>query len=242
MELYGKDRVWPFAQGGGATIGGATLFFLAAVTIYVLLPAFWSGALLVLVAFLWLAILYFFRDPNRTTDAAAGTVIGPGDGRVVAIVDEEESDYLFAPCKRISIFLSVTDVHVQRTPIGGRVAAVTQRPGKYLQAFRPEASTVNEHIAMQLDTPYGQVLVKQIAGILARRCVNYASPGDRLATGQRFGLIRFGSRVDLFLPPDADIVAAVGDRVIAGVTPLAHLALRAASPQRPAGARVGATD
>ena len=229
MENYGNDRVWPFAQGGGATIAGATLIAAAALLLYWVAPALWSAALLALILFVWLVVLYFFRDPRRVSTAPAGTVVGPGDGKVVAIVDEVEAEYLHAPCKRISIFLSLTDVHVQRTPLGGRVSAVTHRPGKYLQAFRPEASTVNEHIAMVLETPYGPVLVKQIAGILARRCVNYANPGDALATGQRFGLIRFGSRVDLFLPPTADIVVSVGDRVVAGVTPLARLAATAAA-------------
>ena len=117
------------------------------------------------------------------------------------------------------MFLDVTDVHVQRVPLGGKVTVVDHVPGKKLQAFRPEASTENEFIAMGLDTPYGEILVKQIAGILARRCVNYASVGDSLTTGQRYGLIRFGSRIDLYFPTDAELLVEIGDRVYGGLNP-----------------------
>lgn len=223
MQKYGTDRTWPFAQGGGLTIIIVTTVALTALVLYLVAPAFWSGALLAVAAFLWLLILYFFRDPNRTLDTPEGVVVSPGDGKVVAIVDdEEESTYLNRRCRRISLFLSITDVHVQRVPVAGKVVEVTHRPGRFLQAFRPEASTVNEHIAMVLETPFGPVLVKQIAGIVARRCVNYMSPGDEVATGQRFGLIRFGSRVDLYLPPSAEIVTEIGTQAYGGVTELAR--------------------
>ena len=115
------------------------------------------------------------------------------------------------------------NVHVQRIPITGTVKMVRHQPGRFLQAFRPEASSVNEYIAMLIQTTFGPVLVKQIAGIMARRCVNDAHPGDIVNGGQRFGMIKFGSRVDLFIAPAAEILVTVGDRVIGGVTPVARL-------------------
>jgi phosphatidylserine decarboxylase len=222
MKKYGADRNWPFAEGGGATILVATAFFVGAAVLWFWRPGWLSGPLLVLATALWLLILYFFRDPKRQSPAEPGVVFSPGDGEVVAVVEGCEERYLKETVRRVSIFLSVTDVHVQRSPVTGRVALVEHRPGKFLQAFRPEASEVNESIAMIIEGEYGRVLVKQIAGILARRCVNYAQVGDELAAGQRFGLIRFGSRVDLFLPLEAQVVVAVGDRVVGGLTPIAR--------------------
>ncbi|HSM55333.1 MAG TPA: phosphatidylserine decarboxylase [Candidatus Sulfomarinibacteraceae bacterium] len=182
-----------------------------------------TRAIAALGAVIWALVLYFFRDPNRNVAHAPGLVVSAGDGEIVDIRREREDEYLRAEAIRISTFLSITDVHVQRAPISGRVTQVTHRPGRFLQAFRPEASTENEHIAMTIETPQGPVLVKQIAGIMARRCVNYVQPGVCVQTGQRFGLIRFGSRVDLFLPPTAEILVGIGAKVKGGLTPVAHL-------------------
>ena len=121
------------------------------------------------------------------------------------------------------MFLSVWDVHVQRVPLGGKVRRVDFKPGKYLRAILPDASEVNEYIAMTLETDYGKICVKQISGIMARKCVNFAQPGDVLETGIRYGLIKFGSRVDLFLPPDTEILVQVGDKVAGGLTRMAQL-------------------
>ncbi|MCA9933479.1 MAG: phosphatidylserine decarboxylase family protein [Anaerolineales bacterium] len=223
MKRYGQDKVWPFAEGGEGTIGVVT----AVATLFLLLHRRFNNgftkALFLLSSGIWLLILYFFRDPNRQTDAKPGLVVSPADGEIVAIIRERENRYLNADTIRISIFLSVTNVHVQRSPLNGRVTLVDHQPGKFLQAFRPEASDINEYIAMIIDTPYGPLLVKQIAGILARRCVNPMQIGDTLQTGQRFGLIRFGSRVDIFLPPNAQLLARIGDTVHGGLTPLAQL-------------------
>ncbi len=182
-----------------------------------------TKALATLTGALWLLILYFFRDPNRTSPNQPGLVVSPADGEIVAIIRERENQHLQADTIRISIFLSVTNVHVQRVPLAGHITQVTHRPGQFLQAFRPEASEVNEAIAMVLETDYGRFLVKQIAGILARRCVNYLQPGDTVETGQRFGLIRFSSRVDLYLPPDAQLLVRIGDKVTGGATPVAQM-------------------
>jgi phosphatidylserine decarboxylase len=145
---------------------------------------------------------------------------------VVEITHEREDYYLKEDIIRISIFLSITDVHVQRVPLGGKVTVIDHQPGQYLQAFKPEASDVNEYIAMVTESGYGRVLIKQIAGILARRCVNYAQPGDTLQTGQRFGLIRFGSRLDLFLPPNAQLLVKIGDKIEGGLTSIAQLKIK----------------
>lgn len=225
MKNYGRDRAWPFAEGGGGTIAFFTILLATAVFLWFQFTNWATGLFLLLTAFLWLLILYFFRDPNRKVEAKPGLVLGPGDGEVVEIVSETEGRYLQAEAIRMSMFLDITDVHVQRVPLAGKVLLVQHQPGKFLQAFRPEASEVNEYIAMVTESDgYGRLLTKQIAGILARRCVNFLKPGDAVQTGQRFGLIRFSSRVDLFLPPSATMLVKVGDRVTGGITPIAQLA------------------
>jgi phosphatidylserine decarboxylase len=224
MTQYGKDRTWPFAEGGGGTIVFFTVLLATAVFLWFQFTNWAAGLFLLLATFLWLLILYFFRDPNREINAKPGLVLGPGDGEVVEITQETESRFLQANVIRMSMFLDITDVHVQRVPLAGTVTLVQHQPGKFLQAFRPEASEVNEFIAMVTDSEgYGRILTKQIAGILARRCLNYLKPGDSVQTGQRFGLIRFSSRVDLFLPPTAQMLVKVGDKVIGGITPIAQL-------------------
>ena len=223
MKEYGADRTWPFAEGGGPTLAVATLVWGAVMALWRARPSVLSRLLAAGTSFVWLLILYFFRDPNRRPVSVPGLVVSAGDGEVMAIVREREEEFLRQATMRISVFLSILDVHVQRAPIDGRVTMVEHRPGKFLQAFRPEASTENEYIATTIETPYGDVLVKQIAGIMARRCVNYTQPGRRVAKGQRFGLIRFGSRVDVFVPAGAQILTAVGHHVQGGLTPIARL-------------------
>ncbi|MFO7539663.1 MAG: phosphatidylserine decarboxylase [Chloroflexota bacterium] len=223
MNHYGTDRWWPFAEGGGTTIVLVSAVYTAAHLLHKRTPSPLTRALSWLMTGLWLLILYFFRDPNRRFSGDPALFLSPGDGEIVDIVQEREERYLQTDVVRISIFLSIFDVHVQRVPIAGRVTAVDHRPGQFLQAFKPEASAVNEYIAMQLETDFGPVLIKQIAGILARRCVNYLRPGQRVARGQRLGLIKFSSRVDIFLPHNAQLLVSVGDKVYGGLTPVARL-------------------
>jgi phosphatidylserine decarboxylase len=224
MTNYGKDRTWPFAEGGGGTIAFFTLLLATAVFLWFQFTNWAAGLFLLLASFLWLLVLYFFRDPNRAIEAKSGLVLGPGDGEVVEISTMTEDRFLQAEVIRMSMFLDITDVHVQRVPLAGKVTLVQRQPGKFLQAFKPEASEVNEFIAMVTESEgYGRILTKQIAGIVARRCLNYLKPGDVVQTGQRFGLIRFSSRVDLFLPPTAHMLVKVGDKIIGGVTPIAQL-------------------
>jgi phosphatidylserine decarboxylase len=184
----------------------------------------WFTGLFFLAALaVWGIVQYFFRDPDRKVVLEPGLVVGPADGVVVDIQKMFDDKHLQAEVVRISMFLSVWDVHVQRVPLGGKVLEVDFKPGKYLRAILPDASEVNEYIAMTIETGFGQVCVKQISGIMARKCVNFARQGDILETGVRYGLIKFGSRVDLFLPPDSAILVNVGDTVRGGLTRLAKL-------------------
>ncbi|HSB32947.1 MAG TPA: phosphatidylserine decarboxylase family protein [Nitrospirota bacterium] len=172
----------------------------------------WRNAGAVLLV-LTLFVLFFFRDPERAVPQGGGVVVSPADGKVIVIKDIYEPDYLKQDVKQISIFLSVFNVHVNRSPIGGTVEVVKYNPGKFHVASVDKASLDNEQTAMVVATGKNRVLVKQIAGLIARRIVCYAKPGDTVKTGERYGLIRFGSRVDLFLPKDAELKVKLGDRI-----------------------------
>ncbi len=161
-----------------------------------------------------LACLGFFRDPERTPPAVPGALVAPADGRVMGIV--EVDDTWVGPAVRMSIFLSPLDVHVNRSPVAGLVRAVDYVPGRFLAAYRPEASEQNERCTVALDGDSARVAVRQISGVLARRIVCRARPGDKLGLGERYGLIRFGSRTDLIVPRGAELRVQVGDRVRGG--------------------------
>ncbi len=164
----------------------------------VLGAALWFAhpAAAVLPALALLFTLWFFRDPARRIPAEANLVVSPADGRVVEISEVEETEFLRAPAHKIGIFLSVFDVHVNRAPCEGTVRAARYRPGRFLDARRPDCGAVNESNTIQV----GDVLVKQIAGAIARRIVCEARPNDVLARGQRYGMIKFGSRTELYIP------------------------------------------
>ena len=217
-------ETWTFRKSQDRTILGTTLLMVLSLIAAILKPGVVTLALLAILLGIWLLVLYFFRDPDRQVLDEPGLVVGPGDGKVVAIEPIHEDGYLKADTVRISIFLSILDVHVQRAPIAGEVTSVEHRPGTFLQAFKPEASKLNDRISMVIESERGRILVDQIAGILARRCINFARLGDRLLTGQRYGLIKFGSRVDLYLPPEAEILVQLGDQVHGGLTPIARFA------------------
>ncbi len=214
---------WTFNKWQEPSILLSALLSCLAILLALIFPGWITTCLLILTLVILGIILYFFRDPDRIVNDKQGLVVGPGDGKVVSIDRVKEDRYLNDETIRISIFLSLFDVHVQRAPLAGEITLVDRQPGKFLQAFRPEASDVNEFIAMRIETPYGSLLVKQIAGILARRCVNYAQPEDKVRTGERYGPIKFGSRIDLYLPLKAEIRVNIGDKVLGGVTPIAQL-------------------
>ena len=165
-------------------------------------------------AVLALAFLAFFRDPDRTAPDLPGAVLAPADGRVMVIT--EALDPWVGPAVRVSIFLSPLDVHVNRAPVGGLVKNVEYVAGRFLAAYRPEASEQNERCAVSLDGDRARVTVTQISGVLARRIVCRVRPGDSLRAGQRYGLIRFGSRTDLVLPRGTELRVRVGERVRGG--------------------------
>ena len=171
---------------------------------------------------LLLFVLNFFRDPERTIPNDERVVVSPGDGKVVEIVEEKDA-LLDEPYRRISIFLNVFNVHVQRTPVAGRIEQIKYNKGKFLNAASHKASLDNEQNSMIIHTGKEKVLVKQIAGLIARRIVCWAKEGDNYNLGQRFGLIRFGSRVDLFLPLNAEIKVSLGDHVSGGSSIIGYL-------------------
>ena len=182
----------------------------------------WPGPATYILAGLMIALfgllLYFFRDPRRISPEGDDLVLAPADGRVVDVRRVQEPQFLEGEGLKISIFMSLFDVHVNRAPVAGKVTSVQHFPGQFLQAFRPEASDVNEHNLVGLEGRHGQVLIKQIAGILARRVVCWVRPGQDLQAGDRLGVIKFGSRVDSYLPLGVEPKVQVGDQTRAGVT------------------------
>ncbi|HEX8010616.1 MAG TPA: phosphatidylserine decarboxylase [Casimicrobiaceae bacterium] len=185
----------------------------------------WSGPWW-LAALAWLAAVFvvqFFRDPPRTPPDAPNAVLSPADGRVV-LVARARDPYLDRDALKISVFMNVFDVHSNRSPVDGVVKNKWYHPGRFLNAALDKASLENERSALHLATPDGvDVTCVQIAGLIARRVLCYVEPGDRLARGQRYGFIRFGSRVDLYLPPSARPKVAVGDAAYATTTIVAEL-------------------
>jgi phosphatidylserine decarboxylase len=181
----------------------------------------WLFAFLLAVLALWVA--YFFRDPLREGERGDRLVISPADGKVVMITEVDEPTFLKTRAIRVSIFMNVFNVHVNRYPVSGIVRYVERRPGKFLNAAAENASIENEQASVGIETGSNNILVRQIAGLIARRIVTDAKDGDRVQQGDRMGLIRFGSRVDVFLPTTTRLRVKVGDVTFAGVTVLGEL-------------------
>jgi phosphatidylserine decarboxylase len=182
----------------------------------------WVGVILTI----WCA--YFFRDPERVTPLREGLVMSPADGRISSIeevIPPVELDLPREPVTRISVFMNVFDVHVNRAPLDATIRRIAYVPGLFLNADLDKASLDNERQALTLQRPNGQLIgVVQIAGLVARRIVKFVNEGEHLSAGQRFGLIRFGSRVDVYLPPGTKALVCLGQRAVAGETVLADLA------------------
>jgi len=181
----------------------------------------WVLAALFTVLALWVA--YFFRDPERTGQRGARLVIAPADGKIVMVTDVDEPAFLHGRATRMSIFMSVFNVHVNRYPVDGVVLYVYYNKGKFFNAAAEKSSLDNEQMSVGIESGSHRVLVRQIAGLLARRIVNYSREGEQVTQGERMGIIRFGSRVDVFLPTAASIRAKVGDLTAAGSTVIAEL-------------------
>jgi phosphatidylserine decarboxylase len=197
-------------------------FAVATLLLFVLAPVLgWLAA----VATLWCA--YFFRDPERVTPIRPGVVLSAADGKIVSAgvgTPPKELALGEGPLARISVFLSILDVHIVRAPVAGRVIHSAYVPGKFLNAELDKASEENERRAMVIETPSGKKIgVVLIAGLIARRIVTFVGEGDSVAAGERIGLIRFGSRVDVYLPVKADVLVAAGQTAIGGETVLAEL-------------------
>ena len=208
--------------------------FVLGALVLAIIAAFAAGlpfgiALLVLTVF----FLFFFRDPDRAVTVPAGTVVSPADGRVMVAGTPTAAGFPADTWEQISIFLSPMDVHVNRMPVGGRVMQVKYHPGRFLPAYRHEATELNEYTEVIVEHGGQQVVVRQIVGILARRIVCRIKEGDVVQAGDRFGVMKFGSRMDVFLPRDATIRTRVGDKVIGGVTVLASLARADAPAEAP---------
>jgi phosphatidylserine decarboxylase len=215
----------PIAREGFLLIAAvvALALLLAVLGVWLSGPGGW---MLIAVAVTAVAFtLWFFRDPLRTApDDASDLVLAPADGKVIEIVEEYEPLYLKDRGRRISIFLSPLNVHVNRVPISGTVEYVNYYSGEYLVAWHPKASEKNERSEVGMRHPSGvPVLFKQIAGAVARRIVNYAEKGQSYEAGQRYGIVKFGSRMDVILPLDVEMVVDVGARVTAGVTVIARI-------------------
>jgi len=180
----------------------------------------WVGAAAWFPVAVWVPV--FFRNPRREGPRGPHLVIAPADGRVVAVVEEHEPSYIRGQARRVSVFMNVFNVHVNRYPVSGPIEHREYRPGRFLNAALEKASEHNERASVGIRGPRGRVLVRQIAGLIARRIVTDGSLGTAARQGERLGLIRFGSRVDTFLPTDARTLVRVGDRARAGVTVLAE--------------------
>ena len=204
-----KERTGPIARPGFR-------FILMGLIIFLL--GFWAGWFFTLLGLvLTLFFIYFFRDPERAVPAGPGLVISPADGKIIVLEQVREETFLKQPAQKLSIFMNVFDVHVNRAPVAGRVQGMAYRPGRYLAANRPEAPDQNEQLAVHLKTAEGaEVVMVQIAGLLARRIVPYIQEGDDLDRGERVGLICFGSRVDLYFPEQCQVQVRIGQKVKAG--------------------------
>jgi len=197
-------------------------------------PLFFGGITLALHWWIAAAILIglatfvfsFFRDPDRAIPPDPDAVVSPADGRVVVITEEENAG---RPGTRISIFLAIWNVHVNRTPLAGVISRVDYRPGKFMAAWHPKASTQNEQNIFTLATPGGDIEFKQIAGLIARRVVSWKKPGESVTRGERIGLVRFGSRVDIWLPQEARISVRVGETVHGGSSVLAKWSMQSSN-------------
>jgi phosphatidylserine decarboxylase len=210
MRIRIDPAGWPFVIGG---------------LIVALAAGFWIHQLIGWVLLGFTAFfLFFFRDPDRPVNAPASAVLSPADGRVMVAGAPTGQGFPVGEWQQISIFLSPMDVHVNRIPVGGIVRKVEYHPGRFLPAYRADAGDLNEYTEVVIDHRGQTIVVRQIVGILARRIVCRASEGDEVSAGDRFGVMKFGSRMDIFLPRSASIRTKVGEKVVGGITIVATLA------------------
>jgi len=181
----------------------------------------WLAAFVLLLLALWVA--YFFRDPERTGERGTSLIVAPADGKLIMITDVDEPTFIGGRAVRLSIFMNVFNVHVNRYPVDGVVKYIHYNKGKFFNAAAEKSSLENEQMSVGVETGRYRVLVRQIAGLIARRIVTYSKLGEKVKQGDRMGIIRFGSRVDVFLPIGSTVRAKLGDATTAGVTILGDL-------------------
>lgn len=208
----------------GAAFGAAALLLGLALAPWAAAPLLAAG----------LFLMFFFRDPERQVPTAPGLMVSPADGRVVEVREGERDG---RACQRVSIFLSPLNVHVNRSPVAGQIREVQYAPGRFYAAWKEEASIENERNTITLDTEGGPVVCKQIAGVLARRVVCWKKSGESVSRGERIGLMKFSSRMDVIMDPAWELAVKAGDRVVGGVSILARLREPVGAPIRPASAR-----
>jgi len=204
-----------------AITGLVLLVFIAAWHLFIPLHNAW---IVVPAIVLFVLILQFFRNPQRLISVFDDRIIyAPADGKIVSIEEVQEDEFFKQPRLMVSIFMSPLNVHVNRIPTAGTVKYFKYHPGKYLTAWHPKSSTENERTTLVIENEYTQVLVRQIAGAVARRIRWYIEPGQKVTQGQEYGFIKFGSRVDVFLPADSEVLVDINDMVKGNITQLAHL-------------------
>jgi len=216
MKLHREGRV--------LLIGFFILFILISGLILKLVPVPYSYLAILPFWILYGFMIWFFRDPVRTSNAGPNDIIAPVDGKVVVIEEVEENEYIKGKCMQVSIFMSPLNVHVCRYPVNGKVLYTKYHPGKFLVAFHPKSSELNERTTVVVETEnQHKVLFRQIAGAVARRIVMYAQEGDQAIAGSEYGFIKFGSRVDIFLPLGTEILVNLGDITQGGIQKIAEL-------------------
>lgn len=196
------------------------IFFTAATAAALIFFSIWTAFLLFA---LTLFMFFFFRDPERKIPEDENIFVSPADGKIILIKDTFENEYLKTDAKMISIFMSPFNVHVNRIPCDGVVKDVFHKKGKFLAAYKDNASLENESISLVLDTKYGNILVRQVAGYIARRAVCRVKTGDKLKKGERYGIIKFSSRLDVYLPVKSKVNITLGEKVKAGETILSRV-------------------
>lgn len=208
-------------------VSGAVISVVYALLHWLLLrdvvPSWLSVTIVVALLIMWGFIIAFFREPSRLPQSDPDTVYSPCDGTVVVCEPVEENECLGCQCLQISVFMSITNVHINWYPVGGRVEYFKYHPGRFLVAWHPKSSEDNERTTTVIDTGRCRVLFRQIAGLVARRIVSYANVGEQAVQNDKCGFIKFGSRVDVLLPLDTEVLVRIGDKVTGSQTPLARL-------------------
>ena len=208
---------------GRIIVAITVLILLALVIVSVLTMPYQVNYLTSLLSLVVLVmVLRFFRVPHRRPFLDEKTITAPADGKVVAIERVHQEEFLDAPCMQVSIFMSIHDVHINYFPVSGKIKYLKYHPGRYLVARHPKSSSLNERYSVGIETTYGPILVRQVAGYVARRVRCYAADQGTARQGKEMGFIKFGSRLDLFLPLDASIKVELNQKVTGSITPLAR--------------------